>query len=54
VRIRYRQLLQECRVYAKNKGEVKVIFQKPQWAVAQGQSVVFYKGKEMLGGGVIR
>lgn len=53
-RIRYRQPLQDCEVYAKNKTEVKVIFKKPQRAVAEGQSVVFYKRQEMLGGGVIR
>jgi len=46
--------LQDCEVYGKEKGEIKVVFKKPQQAVAQGQSVVFYKGKEMLGGGVIK
>ncbi len=32
----------------------KVVFDKPQIAVATGQSVVFYKGQQVLGGGVIR
>lgn len=32
---------------------VKVVFKKPQWAVTPGQSVVFYKGDTMLGGGII-
>ncbi|QQG42295.1 MAG: tRNA 2-thiouridine(34) synthase MnmA [Candidatus Giovannonibacteria bacterium] len=55
-RIRYRQPLQTCRISGK-----RVVFDKPQRAVAHGQSVVFYKdgplddarGREMLGGGII-
>ena len=31
----------------------KVVFEKPQRAVTPGQSVVFYKNKELLGGGFI-
>jgi len=31
----------------------KLIFNKPQFAITPGQSVVFYKGNEVLGGGVI-
>ena len=35
------------------KGWVKVIFDKPQRAITPGQSVVFYKRNEVLGGGII-
>ncbi|MFC1595008.1 tRNA 2-thiouridine(34) synthase MnmA [Patescibacteria group bacterium] len=47
-RIRYRQPLQKCRV-EKNK----VVFEEPQRAIAPGQSVVFYRRNELLGGGII-
>jgi len=67
-RIRYRQPLQECRITNQElrikKGVRKqnsiihnscflIQFRVPQRAVTPGQSIVFYKGQEMLGGGVI-
>jgi tRNA-specific 2-thiouridylase len=33
---------------------VQVDFASPQWGVAPGQSVVFYRGQEVLGGGIIQ
>ena len=33
--------------------KVKVVFDKAQLAITPGQSVVFYKGRKLLGGGVI-
>jgi len=43
--------LREC---ANIKDKVyRVIFEKPQRAITPGQSVVFYKGQEVLGGGII-
>jgi len=52
-RIRYRQPLQDCRVYVISKNRFKVVFDKPARAVAPGQSIVFYSKQQVLGGGVI-
>ncbi|HJP99904.1 MAG TPA: tRNA 2-thiouridine(34) synthase MnmA [Rhodanobacteraceae bacterium] len=50
--IRYRQPLQACRV-AMDGERCRVGFEEPQRAVAPGQSVVFYRDDECLGGAVI-
>lgn len=51
--IRYGHIGVECKV-GKGQGiALSVQFKKPQRAVTPGQSVVFYKGNEILGGGVI-
>lgn len=34
-------------------GEKKITFLSPQKAIAPGQSIVFYRGEELLGGGII-
>ena len=61
VKIRYKSDFTKAKILNTGKnpsaslraGKVKVIFVKPQKAITPGQSAVFYKGKELLGGGVI-
>jgi tRNA-specific 2-thiouridylase len=52
-KIRYRQPEAACTVTALAGGCCEVRFDRPQWAVAPGQSVVLYGGDECLGGAVI-
>lgn len=56
-RIRYRQPLQECSIVSlRGSGAteaISVVFSQPQRAVTPGQSIVFYDGDEVLGGGII-
>ena len=59
-RIRYRQPLQRCQLLKTNspalpagRYKLKAVFNDPQRAITPGQSVVFYQGAEMLGGGII-
>lgn len=50
---RYRQADQPCTVSLTATDRCQVVFENPQRAVTPGQSVVFYRGEECLGGGII-
>ncbi len=52
-RIRYQQPLQNCVVKNILADRLQVFFEKPQFAVAPGQSIVFYTVSKVLGGAVI-
>ncbi len=53
-KVRYRQIDQPCRVHPCGAGKWEVRFAVSQRALAPGQHVVFYDGRECLGGGIIR
>lgn len=53
-RIRYRQPLVGCKIERGNENFCSVQFDVPQRAVTPGQSIVFYDGEEMVGGGIIK
>ncbi len=51
-KIRYKALEAAAELYPADDG-VEVRFVEPQSAMAPGQSIVFYRGDEVLGGGII-
>jgi len=53
-KIRYHHPGTHCSLIPDERGEVIIEFKEPQRAVAPGQSVVFYIGETVLGGGVIK
>lgn len=52
-KIRYRHHPVSCQVRMLENGGCEVRFEEPQKAVTPGQSVVFYQGSEVVGGGRI-
>ncbi|AHE98338.1 tRNA 2-thiouridine(34) synthase MnmA [Thioalkalivibrio paradoxus] len=53
IRIRHRQPLQRARITRIDAAGLQVRFETPQRAVTPGQSIVFYRDRECLGGAVI-
>ena len=53
VRIRYSSPFQDATIQPRGEDSVRVLFDRQVSAVAPGQSAVFYRGPEVLGGGVI-
>lgn len=54
VKMRYGSPLVDCTFLKKTKKEAIVQFIKPQFALAPGQSAVFYDNEIVLGGGIIK
>ena len=44
---------QSCKITTLSTDRCTVKFDKPQFAIAPGQSIVFYKGDDCLGGAII-
>lgn len=51
--IRYRSLPAECTLVLLEDHKIRVRFKRPQEAITPGQSVVFYAGDTVIGGGII-
>lgn len=52
-KIRYKHQPASARVFEEKGNKLKVVFSRPQRAITPGQSVVFYQGERLLGGGII-
>lgn len=52
-KIRYKDLGTPATLYNSADGKIKVLFDEPKRAITPGQSVVFYDGDDVVGGGVI-
>jgi len=51
--IRYRHEPSRCLVVSCGMADLSGVFKEPQFAPAKGQSIVFYEGNRVLGGGVL-
>ncbi len=53
-KIRYSAKPVSCTLYPEGEDTLRIEFEQPVRAATPGQSVVFYRGEELLGGGIIR
>ncbi len=53
-KIRYQSKFCDAKIDIVNDNEAKIIFSEPQRAITRGQSLVFYDGDIVVGGGIIR
>jgi len=52
IRLRHKEI--PATVFPHGKDKIRVMFKEPQMSVAPGQSVVFYTGTTVVGGGIIQ
>jgi tRNA-specific 2-thiouridylase len=52
-KIRYNSPESDAEILPLSKEKIRVMFKKPQFAITPGQSVVFYDGDTVVGGGII-
>ena len=50
IRLRHKEI--PATVFPHGKDKIRVMFKEPQMSVAPGQSVVFYTGTTVVGGGI--
>lgn len=53
VKIRYKSASSKAKIFKLKGNKIKIVFQKSQKSITSGQSAVFYKKNELLGGGII-
>lgn len=53
-KIRYQAKPCDAKLFRINDDEIKVVFDSPQRAMTKGQSLVFYDGDILIGGGIIK
>ena len=53
-RIRHGHPIEPCEIKQISDSEIKVVFKYSVRAITPGQSIVFYAGREVLGGGIIQ
>jgi tRNA-specific 2-thiouridylase len=53
IRVRHRAPLVRAEIVRTDDGEIELALDEPIAAISPGQSVVFYRGEHVLGGGLI-